>query len=150
MSSVALQAPNVNLQYAALPWRKVHGHLEILLVTTRTSRRWIVPKGWPVSGCKPAECAAREASEEAGVVGEVAAKPLGWFSYDKRLKSGDMLPCKVVVFPMEVMRQRRSWPEKGERQTRWCTIDEALARVPEAGLHRLIAKFGDSVSRAAA
>jgi 8-oxo-dGTP pyrophosphatase MutT (NUDIX family) len=150
MSNVALQTSNVNLQYAALPWRKAHGHVEVLLVTTRTSRRWIVPKGWPISGCKPAECAAREALEEAGVVGEVAAKSLGWFSYDKRLKSGDVLPCKVEVFPLEVVRQRRSWPEKDSRETLWCSIDDALARVPERGLRRLIAKFGESVSRAAA
>jgi 8-oxo-dGTP pyrophosphatase MutT (NUDIX family) len=150
MSSVALQAPNANLQYAALPWRRVHGHLQILLVTTRTTRRWIVPKGWPISGCKPAECAAREALEEAGLVGEVAATPLGWFSYDKRLKSGDMLACKVELFPMEVVRQRRSWPEKGSRETRWCSIDEALARVPERGLRRLIAKFGEQTLNAAA
>jgi len=107
-------------------------------------------RGWPISGCKPAECAAREALEEAGLVGEVAATPLGWFSYDKRLKSGDMLACKVELFPMEVVRQRRSWPEKGARETCWCSIDEALARVPERGLRRLIAKFGEQVSNAAA
>lgn len=150
MSSVALQAANTNIQYAALPWRRVHGRIEILLVTTRTTRRWIVPKGWPISGCKPADCAAREALEEAGVVGEIAGTPLGSFSYEKRRKSGDILPCKVEVFPMKVVRQRRSWPEKNSREICWCSIDEALARIPEHGLRRLIAKFGEQVSDAAA
>ena len=84
MSSVALQTSNVDLQYAALPWRRVHGEVQILLVTTKTTGRWIVPKGWPIPGRKPAECAAREALEEAGVVGEVAAQAVGSFSYQKR------------------------------------------------------------------
>jgi 8-oxo-dGTP pyrophosphatase MutT (NUDIX family) len=149
MSSVALQTSNVNLQYAALPWRRAHGEVQILLVTTKTTGRWIVPKGWPIPGRKPAECAAREALEEAGVVGEVAAQAVGSFSYQKRRKSGDLLPCKVEVFPMEVLRQRRSWPEKDSRETCWCSINEAVARVPERGLRRLIAKFGEQISQAA-
>ena len=149
MSSVALQTSNVNLQYAALPWRRVHGEVQILLVTTKTTGRWIVPKGWPIPGRKPAECAAREALEEAGVVGEVAAQAVGSFSYQKRRKSGDLLSCKVEVFPMEVVRQRRSWPEKDARETCWCSINEAVARVPGLGLRRLIAKFGEQISQAA-
>ncbi|HEX3945642.1 MAG TPA: NUDIX hydrolase [Rhizomicrobium sp.] len=148
MSSVALQS--VNLQYAALPWRRIHGEVKILLVTTRTTGRWIVPKGWPIPGRKPVECAAREALEEAGVVGEVAAEPLGWFSYEKHLRFGEVLPCRVVVFPLEVMRQRRNWAEKGERETHWCSFDEALTRVTEPGLRRLISKFGEQVLRQAA
>jgi 8-oxo-dGTP pyrophosphatase MutT (NUDIX family) len=123
--------------------------VEILLVTTRTTGRWIVPKGWPMQGIKPSECAAREALEEAGVVGEIAVEPIGSFGYEKRRKSGEMLPCKVEVFPMEVVRQRRNWPEKDSRQTRWCSIDEALARVPEPGLRRLIATFAEQVSQRA-
>jgi 8-oxo-dGTP pyrophosphatase MutT (NUDIX family) len=149
MSSVALRVSNLNLQYAALPWRRVHGQIEVLLVTTRTTGRWIVPKGWPMPGSKPSECAAREALEEAGVVGEIAAEPVGSFSYEKRRKSGEVLPCKVEVFPMEVVRQRRSWPEKDSRQTCWCSIDEALTRVPEPGLRRLIAIFAEQVSQRA-
>jgi 8-oxo-dGTP pyrophosphatase MutT (NUDIX family) len=69
-------------QFAALPWRRRRGErLEILLVTTRRSGRWIVPKGWPIDGCSPRECAAREAMEEAGVLGVIAAEPIGDFPY---------------------------------------------------------------------
>lgn len=132
----------VNLQYAALPWRKAQdARIEILLVTTRQTGRWIVPKGWPHSGLPPHECAAREALEEAGVLGDPAETALGAFRYEKHRKSGESVPCTVHVFALEVARQRRTWPEKAARQTRWCTIEEALARVGEPGLRRLIRKF---------
>jgi 8-oxo-dGTP pyrophosphatase MutT (NUDIX family) len=130
-----------NVQYAALPWRRVQGALEILLITTRNTRSWIVPKGWPLVGCTPSECAANEALEEAGVLGEVAEKALGVFHYNKRQKSGDIVPCKVHVFAMEVVHQRRSWAEKAARDICWCSLPEALARVTEPSLRRLIAKF---------
>lgn len=130
-----------NVQYAALPWRRANGSLEILLVTTRRTHRWIVPKGWPVPGRSPAECAALEAYEEAGISGEIANEPVGSFLYEKRRKSGDLLPCKVEVFPLEVQRERQTWPEKDARDTRWCSPEEALARVEEPGLRRVIADF---------
>ena len=130
-----------NIQYAALPWRRAEGVIEFLLITTRNTGRWIVPKGWPLTGRTPAECAAQEALEEAGLIGKVAAEPLGWFHYDKLRKSGEVVACKVQVYPMEVARQRRSWAEKTARQTHWCTLDEALSRVGEPGLRQLIQKF---------
>lgn len=129
-------------QYAALPWRRRRGRsVEILLVTTRRTRRWIVPKGWPVNGCSPGECAAREALEEAGVLGVIAPKPIGAFPYRKRRKSGESVRCRVEVFPLQVTHQLRNWPEKSVRETRWCTPEDALARTSEPGLRRLIAKF---------
>ena len=83
----------------------------------------------------------QEALEEAGILGDVAAAPLGWFHYDKLRKSGEVVPCKVQVYPMEVTRQRRSWVEKSARQTHWCSLEEALSRVAEPGLRQLILKF---------
>ncbi|HEY6578409.1 MAG TPA: NUDIX hydrolase [Rhizomicrobium sp.] len=143
MSSVASKLEN--LQYAALPWRRSeNAELEILLVTTLHTHRWIVPKGWPLAGCTPGECAAREALEEAGVLGRLTEESVGSFQYDKHRKSGETVACTVHVFPLEVARQRRSWPEKAARQTRWCTIEEALARINEPGLRRLIANFARS------
>jgi 8-oxo-dGTP pyrophosphatase MutT (NUDIX family) len=130
-----------NIQYAALPWRRAEGVIEFLLITTRNTGRWIVPKGWPLTGRTPAECAAQEALEEAGLIGKVATEPVGWFHYDKQRKSGEVVACKVQVYPMEVARQRRSWAEKTVRQTHWCTLDEALSRVGEPGLRQLIQKF---------
>ena len=147
MSGVASQMPNV--QYAALPWRKAEGEIQILLVTTLNTRRWIVPKGWPLAGHTPGECAALEALEEAGVLGEVAAETLGTFHYKKRRKSGEIVPCKVHVFPMEVVRQRRNWAEKKSRKSRWYSLEEARARVTEPGLRRLIGKFAKASNGAA-
>lgn len=89
----------------------------------------------------PSECAAREALEEAGVVGEVAARPLGTFQHSKQLKNGKFLPLHVKVFVLEVVQQRRTWIEKGSRETCWCSLDEVLSRVSEPGLRRLIVKF---------
>ena len=136
-----LASPNRShrTQYAALPWRLSNGSLEILLVTTRNTRRWIVPKGWPIPHRPPPECAAREAYEEAGVVGKVAAEPLGAFTYRKLLKSGETVTCNVEVFPLAVARQRRAWPEKRARQTDWCSVEEALSRIAEPGLRRIVA-----------
>lgn len=139
MRSVALKLPSV--QHAALPWRRVNGELQVLLVTTLNTRRWIVPKGWPIPGLSPSACAAHEAAEEAGVSGHIESKPLGWFYYRKRLKSGESVHCRIDVFAMEVLRQRRNWPEKAARETIWCSLEEALARVSEPGLRRLIARF---------
>jgi 8-oxo-dGTP pyrophosphatase MutT (NUDIX family) len=136
-------------QYAALPWRRVEGRLEILLITTLTTKRWVVPKGWPLEGCSPSECAAQEAFEEAGVVGTMASKPVGSFDYRKRRKAGDEIACHVDVFDLEVERQRRAWPEKAMRQTCWCSVEEALARVSDPGLKRLIAKFAKEMARRA-
>jgi len=139
----------LNVQYAALPWRRKNGALEFLLITTRTTKRWIVPKGWPELGQSPSASAAREALEEAGVVGEVATKPLGTFQYTKRRKTGEALPVQVTVFALKVVQQRRSYPEKQVRQTRWCTPEEALTRISESGLKRLCTKFAKSAALAA-
>jgi 8-oxo-dGTP pyrophosphatase MutT (NUDIX family) len=145
VSRTAAQVPNI--QYAALPWRRTEGAVEILLITTRNTRSWIVPKGWPLVGLTPDESAAHEALEEAGVSGEVAKEALGSFHYNKRLKSGDIISCKVHVFSMEVAHQRRSWAEKAARDICWCSLDEALARVKEPSLKRLIAKFAKTSAR---
>jgi 8-oxo-dGTP pyrophosphatase MutT (NUDIX family) len=133
--------PHPAIQYGVLPWRMMGGVLQILLITTRNTRRWIVPKGWPVEGKSPRQSVAQEALEEAGVEGAVAAKPLGWFCYDKLRKSGELLPCKVQVFAMEVTRQHQEWEEKALRHARWVTPLEALSHVGEPGLRQIISDF---------
>ena len=78
--------PALRLQYGALPYRFTPtAALEILLVTTRRSKRWIIPKGWPIKGLRPAKSAAREAFEEAGVRGKIGTKSVGLFNYHKLL-----------------------------------------------------------------
>jgi 8-oxo-dGTP pyrophosphatase MutT (NUDIX family) len=133
----------LNLQYAALPWRDTGAGLEILLITSLRTKRWIVPKGWSVPGLQPYETAALEALEEAGVSGEIPPQPFGSFSYSKRRKTGDDIRCTVSVFPLRVTRQRRHWTEKRKRETRWYSAAEAQAHVRDAGLRRLIARFAE-------
>jgi 8-oxo-dGTP pyrophosphatase MutT (NUDIX family) len=129
-------------QYAALPFRRrPDGATEVLLVTSRTTRRWIIPKGWPIEGATPAGTARQEALEEAGLIGRIGDRSLGSFHYRKRLKRGGAVTCEVHVYPMNVRRQRRHWPEKRQRKTRWFSADAAAAAVREPGLRRLIAKL---------
>ena len=129
------------LQYAALPWRLRDGELEVLLLTSRQSKRWIIPKGWPIEGLAAPAAAAQEAFEEGGLVGKVSLERLGSYHYFKRLKNGITVPCKVDVYPLEVLRQRRDWPEKHQRTLKWCTALEAATAVTEADLKLLIRRF---------
>jgi len=138
-----------HVQYGALPYRlDAQGRPEVLLVTSRRTRRWILPKGWPIKGLKPAKSAAREAFEEAGIVGEVAARPVGAFCYDKLFeRTGLSSPCTVEVFPLKVSHQLEVWPEAGQRQTRWARAEDLEAMVGDGELRRFIeaalARLGD-------
>jgi 8-oxo-dGTP pyrophosphatase MutT (NUDIX family) len=126
-------------QVGALPFRREgDGSYTVLLVTSRESRRWVIPKGWPMKGRKPYEAAAREAYEEAGVIGHVGKRPLGFYLYDKRLKNRVSVLCQVKVFPLEVRKQLKRWPEQHERENRWFTPSEAAEAVAEAGLAGII------------
>src|SRR6267378_4165963 len=112
------------VQYGALPYRRNgDARTEVMLVTSRETRRWIIPKGWPHKGKTPHRSAAREAFEEAGVVGAVSRRSIGSFSHNKRLKNGDVVTCKVLVFPLKVNRQNKKWPEKEEREVRWWSAE---------------------------
>jgi 8-oxo-dGTP pyrophosphatase MutT (NUDIX family) len=127
------------LQYAAVPYRRnKHGKTEVMLLTSRETRRWVIPKGWPIRGAKPHTSAAREALEEAGLIGRTSAEAIGTYRYDKRLKNGTETRCKVEVFPLEVTAQRKRWPEKGQRKLRWFTLPDAAKAVQEPGLRKLL------------
>src|SRR5262245_63759073 len=108
--------PSKRVQYAALPYRFGGRSREVMLVTSRETRRWIIPKGWPQKGKAPHRSAAREAFEEAGVVGTVGRQAIGSFAYRKRVKSGRVVACEVHVFPLKVKRQRKQWPERRQRE----------------------------------
>ncbi|CAN7290115.1 NUDIX hydrolase [Phenylobacterium sp. LjRoot164] len=127
---------------AALPWRRAScGALEVLLITSRETRRWVIPKGWTMRGKRPEEAAALEALEEAGVVGEIDPAAAGRYVYGKRLASGDVRPVEVSVFPMQVLAEQDAWPEQTQRERRWFAPDEAAARLEEPGLRALIRAF---------
>ena len=133
----------IRVQYGVLPYRFTDTNsLEVLLVTTRQTRRWIIPKGWPIKGLKPPKSAAREAYEEAGIRGTVGAKSIGAFSYEKGIDAnGGTVPCEVRVFPMLVKRQFETWPEAHEREARWFEPAKALSAIKENGLRELIEAF---------
>jgi 8-oxo-dGTP pyrophosphatase MutT (NUDIX family) len=133
-------------QFAALPYRDRHG-LEILLLTSRDTRRWVIPKGWPMKGLPPHGAAACEAIEEAGVVGRVSKKPIGNFQYTKRLIDGAPLQCTVDVFPLKVAKQLTHWPEQEERTAHWFAPEEASELVDEPDLRALILAFKDVHAR---
>ncbi len=122
------------VQYGALPILIDDGQLRVLLITSRETRRWIIPKGWPVKKLSPSAVAAREAFEEAGLEGRVADRPLAVFSYVKRLKSGRCVTCQVETYLFEVDRELDDWPEKYQRERRWVSPDEAARLVSDAGL----------------
>ena len=130
------------VQFAALPYRFEAGELRVLLMTSRETGRWVVPKGWPIPGKKPHRSAAREALEEAGLEGEIGKKPLGAFVYWKRLE-GSFVLCHVWLFPLAVQNQRTEWREKGQRELRWTPPAEAAELVDEPGLADLILTFAD-------
>jgi 8-oxo-dGTP pyrophosphatase MutT (NUDIX family) len=142
--------PNARLaaQYAALPWRiGTGGKREVMLLTSRETHRWVIPKGWPMSGKKPAEVARQEAFEEAGLIGQMSGKrPLGRYQYLKRLKQGSTR-CEVTVYLLQVEQQLDDWPEKDERTTRWFDANEAATLVDERGLSEIIEGFAGSRRR---
>jgi 8-oxo-dGTP pyrophosphatase MutT (NUDIX family) len=123
-------------QYGALPFSLTdEGEIRVLLVTTRGRRDWIIPKGWPIRRLTAAATAAREAYEEAGVVGTVVGdQPFGFYRYEKQRNSRRATICEVSVFLLEVERQLRKWPERSQRETRWFGPAEAAMLVASPGL----------------
>ena len=130
------------LQYGALPYRVSSGsRAEFMLVTSRQTRRWVIPKGWPKKGKSPHRLAAREAFEEAGVTGAIGRRSVGSFSYEKRLKNGGLIECEVRVFPLQVKRQSKQWPEMQERRIKWLSASKAAEKVKEPMLGKIIRRL---------
>lgn len=135
--------PAPRLQFAALPWRLGEANrAEILLVTSRDTRRWVIPKGWPMKGRKPHIVAAIEAQQEAGLHGKVEKTKLGEFEYEKRMKGGGAVGCVVEVYALRAELQRKKWREKGQRVTYWFDYAIAAQQVDEPGLKEIILAFG--------
>lgn len=128
-------------QVAALPWRRGADGVDILLVTSRETRRWVTPKGGRMPGKTDAEAAAQEALEEAGIEGVMTAHPLGTFRYLKVLKRRAPRWCVVALYGLEVRTEHGDWPEKAERERAWFSRDEAANRVDEPDLKALIMAF---------
>jgi uncharacterized protein Yka (UPF0111/DUF47 family)/8-oxo-dGTP pyrophosphatase MutT (NUDIX family) len=129
-------------QYGVLPYRiDEAGGLELLLITSKERRRWVIPKGNPIPFFLNYESAAREAFEEAGVEGKIATIPAGTYRYAKRRRSGGEAAAIVTVYPLLVTREAADWPERSERERRWFATADAADAVEEPELRALIAGF---------
>jgi 8-oxo-dGTP pyrophosphatase MutT (NUDIX family) len=133
-------------QSAALPYRRGRRGLEVLLITSRETRRWVLPKGGIMPGMTPYESAAEEAFEEAGIAGRVDRRCIGVYGY-RKLRDKGMPYCTVRVYPMKVNALYADWPERRERQRKWMTFDAASARVRERGLKKILTSFHTSQRR---
>ena len=132
-------------QIAALPYRTtgpvLDSTVEVMLVTSRETKRWVLPKGNRIKGLSPHAGAAQEAQEEAGVVGSVCPTPLGSYRYRKLVRSGASLMVEVVVFPFAVTEELDDWPEREQRTRRWFPLGQAIDAVDEADLKDLMRGF---------
>jgi len=129
-----------------LAYRRVGGKpgapIEIMLVTSRQTRRWIIPKGNVDYGMAPHAAAAQEAEEEAGVRGDISHEPLGSFTYEKQVVSGLCVTAKVIVFPLAVREVMDEWKESNWRRRKWFTLDKAAEAIQEPGLREIINSIG--------
>jgi uncharacterized protein len=128
-----------------LPYRTaspaVDAPISVLLVTSRQTRRWVLPKGNPVEGLGAHESAAHEALEEAGVRGSICPAPVGSYRYRKRRKTGASVMIDVDVFPIAVTEELTEWEEDGERERRWFALSEAAEAVDEPELQQILRNF---------
>lgn len=126
-------------QIAALPVRMDQkGKLRVLMVTSRDSGRWVMPKGWTMDGKKNWQAAKIEALEEAGAVGFVSDQAIGIYHYKKRFYDGQSVKCRVTLYPMVVDKLKRRWKERKERRRHWFSLTKAAKLVEEPELTELL------------
>lgn len=136
-----MQRPR-RLQVAALCYRDVGSERKVLMVTSRGTGRWIIPKGWPMNGKNSAQAALQEAWEEAGVAkGEAQDQAVGQYRYDKVKATGWTVPVEALVFPVKVKELSDSFPEADQRKRKWVSAEEAANLVREPELKAILANF---------
>lgn len=138
---VPTRKAELRTQFAALCWRVKNGKVEVLLITSRRSKSWIIPKGWPIQDLSPVASAATEAWEEAGVIGDVAQRPLSVFSYLKEDDSKDGLACLAMVYSLHVKKLAKDYPEKSMRKRKWFPRKKAAKAVASPELSRILRDF---------
>lgn len=142
-SDKVVRAPE-RAQVAALCYRERRKKgRQVLLITSRGTGRWILPKGWPIKGLDAPGAAKQEAWEEAGVKGRISDDPLGSFRYKKRLDDGSQAVCEAQVFPMQVAELADDFPESDERERKWVSPGKAAKMVSEPALKDILRDFED-------
>lgn len=125
-------------QIAAVPFQVTNtGKFRVLMVTSRGTGRWVIPKGWEMNGLKPWKAAAIEAMEEAGAEGQIGRLSLGSYHYEKWISEGKSVPCQVQIYPMRVKALRTRWKEQRDRTRRWFSLKGAAREVHEPELRDL-------------
>lgn len=135
------QKRDLRSQFGALCYRIRKDKVQVLLITSRGRKRWIIPKGWPMDGSTPAQAAAREAFEEAGADGKINGNCLGIYSYRKSMDGEDDLPCLVSIFPLKVKRLHAIYPEMKQRRRRWFSLKKAASLLEEPELSQIVKSF---------
>lgn len=138
-TDLAKPSPSLR-QVAALPVRVKNGRVETCLVTTRSTRRWTLPKGWPMKGRKDPHAARIEAKQEAGLIGKADKEPIGTYPYWKRLDTHFAL-VETTVYRVEIKATLKKWKEQDQRDVRWMSLEEAALLVTEPGLACLLRKL---------
>ena len=137
-------------QYGAICWRKAAAGLDVLLITSRETGRWVIPKGWPIKGISAAATAAREAWEEAGAEGKLSDTCLGVFSYHKMMPEDQTIPCAVAIYGLRVEKLLRRYPEQRQRRRKWFAAREAAGLVAEPELSALLLALDEDAKDPAA
>lgn len=150
ISAQGADTGGTRMQYGALCWRRGDEGTEVLLITSRDTGRWVIPKGWPMPGLSPEAAAAQEAWEEAGVSGVTNPLCIGRYGYQKCLSVTSTVPCAVAVYGMRVDKLAKTFPEVKERRRKWFLLDEAAGLVAEPELATIIAGFLPPVAGRAA
>ena len=126
-------------QAGVIAYRIRRGEVQVLLMTSRDTGRWIIPKGNIKPGASPSKAAVQEAFEEAGIKGTiVSSTPFGMYTYYKKVGSAEVRAAAVEVFLLQVKEQLKKWPEKGERKLAWVSAKKAVELVEEPGVVPLL------------
>ncbi len=136
-----VQRPD-RVQVAAICYQGTGEDRKVLMITSRDTKRWILPKGWPIDGLEANASAAQEAWEEAGVkAANIAPEPIGVYDYDKRMDGGATVSCATQVYAVEVDHLEDSFPEALERTRKWVHPAQAAEMVDEPGLQAILKQF---------
>lgn len=127
-------------QSGVIPYRIKDGKIQVLLITSSTGKRWVIPKGTIEPFMTPQDSAAKEAWEEAGIVGIVVPNLMGTYEYQKLGAT-----WQVEVFLMQVETVLEDWPEAKVRQRQWVSVKQAVKRVQEPELKRILMTVPDTV-----